>query len=125
MFFAQVWPERKDEMADKINRMPKYVVSRTLKEPLYWNANLIQGDIVKELHKLKQESGKGLLQYGIGELTKTMFENGLIDELQLMVYPFTFGKGERWFDIVDAGSFELLECKSFSSGVILLRYHPE
>lgn len=123
--FAQVWPERKDEMADRINRMPKYVASGTLKQPLDWNASLIQGNVVEGIRKLKQEPGKDLLQYGIGKLTKTMFENGLIDELQLMVYPFTFGKGDRWFDILDGGNFGLLECKSFSSGVLLQRYQPK
>ena len=81
-FFAQVWPERKDEMADKINGMPKYVASRTLKQPLKWNSNLIEGDVEDGIHKLKQESGKVLLQYGIGELTNTMLkdspnENGI------------------------------------------------
>ena len=77
-----MWPERKDEMADKINSMPKYVASRTLKQPLKWNSNLIEGNVADGIHKLKQESGKVLLQYGIGELTNTMLkdspnENGI------------------------------------------------
>lgn len=122
--FAQVWPERDDDNAKRINSMPKYVASRTLKHPLDWNSTLIEGNVVEEIGKLKQESGNDLLQYGIGELTHTMMKNGLIDEIQLIVFPFTFGKGERWFDIIDIGSFELLECKSFRSGAILLRYRP-
>jgi len=122
--FAQVWPERDGDMAQRINGMPKYVASRTLKQPLAWNANLLQGNVADEIRRLKQEPGKDLLQYGIGELTNTMLQNKLIDEIQLMVFPFTFGKGERWFDILDAGSFALLECRSFSSGVVLLRYRP-
>jgi dihydrofolate reductase len=123
--FAQVWPERKGEMADKINSMPKFVASRTLKEPLKWNSNLIQGNIADAINKLKQQSGKSLLQYGIGELTNTMLKNGLIDEIQLIIFPFTFGKGDRWFNIIDFNSFELLDCKSFSSGAILLCYTPK
>ncbi len=124
-FFAQVWPERNDAMADKINSMPKYVASRTLEPPLAWNATLVRGDVVAGLRKLKQEPGKSLLQYGIGELTRTMLQNGLIDEIQLMVYPFVFGRGERWIDILDTGDFELLDSRSFSSGVLLLRYKPK
>ena len=123
--FAQVWPERKGEMADRINSMPKYVASRTLKQRLNWNSTLIQNNVVEEIGKLKQEPGNELLQYGIGELTNTLLKNGLIDEIQFLVYPFTFGKGERWFDIIDTSRFELLECKSFSSGAILLRYQPK
>jgi dihydrofolate reductase len=122
--FAQVWPERDDDNAKRINSMPKYVASRTLKYPLNWNSTLIDGNIVEEIGKLKQDSGKVLLQYGIGELTHTMMKNGLVDELQLIVFPFIFGKGKRWFDIIDIGSFELLESKPFQSGAILLRYRP-
>lgn len=119
-FLHKVWPERNDEMADKINSMPKYVASRTLKQPLKWNSNLIQGNLADEIRKLKKENSKGLLQYGIGELTNTMLKNKLIDEIQLMVFPFTFGKGDRWFDILDTANFELQGSKSFSSGALLL-----
>jgi dihydrofolate reductase len=123
-FFAQVWPERDDENAKKINAMPKHVASRNPKLPLKWNASLLQNDLAGEIHKLKQEPGNSLLQYGIGELTKTLLENNLIDEFQLMVSPFTFGKGDRWFDIIAPCNFQLLECKSFSSGTLLQRYQP-
>ena len=122
--FAKVWPERDGDMAKRINGMPKHVASRTLKQPLDWNSTLIEGDTVKGIQKLKKETGNSLLQYGVGELTNTMLKAGLIDEMQLIVFPFTFGKGQRWFDIIDVGSFELLECKPFSSGAILMRYRP-
>lgn len=104
--------------------MPKYVASRTLKQPLDWNATIIQDNIVEEILKLKQKLGNGLIQYGIGELTDTMLKNELIDEIQLIVFPFTFGKGERWFEIIDISNFKLLDCKSFRSGAILIRYQP-
>jgi dihydrofolate reductase len=120
--FAEVWPARIGEQADWINQMPKYVASRTLKEPLRWNSALIQGDVVEELRKVKRTAGKDLVQYGVGELTRTMLNHGLVDELQLLVFPFTFGKGGRWFDSMDINHFKLIECKSFKSGVILLRY---
>src|SRR5690242_7051068 len=56
-FFAQVWPSRQGKIADSLNRMPKYVASRTLKEPLQWNATLIKGDVAEEIRKLKEEPG--------------------------------------------------------------------
>jgi len=120
--FAHVWPERDDENAKKINSMAKYVASRSLKQSLDWNSTLIQGNLTEEIQKLKDEPGNSLLQYGIGELTNSMLQHKLIDEIQLMIFPFTFGKGERWFDILDVSSFELLACKPFSSGAVLLRY---
>lgn len=120
--FAKVWPTRTGKMADYINKMPKHVASRTLKEPLAWNSTLIQGDVVKELRKLKQMGGKDLVQYGVGELTRTMLNHGLVDKFQLLVFPFTFGKGGRWFDGMDMKHFKLIECRTYKSGAVLLRY---
>ena len=104
--------------------MPKYVASRTLKEPLAWNATLIKGDLAQEIGKLKQEPGQDLLQYGVGELTHTMLKHGLVDELRLLVFPFTFGKGPRVFENMDINTLKLLDTKTFSSGVIALHYQP-
>lgn len=122
--FAEVWPARTGKEAEQINKMPKYVASRTLKEPLDWNATLIKGDVAEEIRKLKQKPGKDLLQYGVGELTHTMLNHGLVDELQLLVFPFTFGKGGRWFDNMDIRHLKLIDCKTFDSGVVALRYQP-
>ena len=93
--FAKVWPTRQGKDADRINSMPKYVASRTLKEPLQWNATLIKGDVAEEIRKLKQEPGESLVQYGVGELTHTMLKHGLVDEFRILVYPFAFGEGPR------------------------------
>jgi len=120
--FAKIWPTRTGKMADYINKMPKYVASRTLKEPLSWNSKLIQGDLVEELRQLKQKDGKDLVQYGVGELTRTMLNHGLVDKFQLLVFPFTFGKGGRWFDGMDMKRFKLIESKTYKSGAVLLRY---
>ena len=122
--FAQVWPTRQGKDADRINSMPKYVASRTLKEPLHWNATLIQGDVAEEIRKLKQESGTSLLQYGVGELTRTMLEHGLVDELRFLVFPFSFGEGPRIFEHMGVNTLKLLETKTFSSGVVALHYQP-
>src|SRR5215216_2781132 len=124
-FFAQVWPTRQGKQADKINSMPKYVASRTLKEPLQWNATLIKGDAAEEIRKLKQAPGRDLLQYGVGELTHTMLKHGLVDELRLLVFPFAFGEGPRIFEQMGIQTLKLLDTKTFSSGVIALHYQPQ
>ena len=105
--------------------MPKYVASRTLKEPLQWNATLIKGDVAEGIEKLKQEPGKSLLQYGVGELTHTMLKHGLVDEFRILVFPFTFGEGPRIFEHMGVNTLKLLDTKTFSSGVVAHRYQPE
>ncbi len=124
-FFSTVWPTRQGKDADRMNCMPKCVASRTLKEPLQWNATLIQGDVVEAIRKLKQEPGKGLLQYGVGELTHTMLKHGLVDELRLLVFPFAFGEGPRIFEHMGVSTLKLLDTKIFSSGAIALHYQPQ
>lgn len=123
-FFAQVWPTRQGKDADRINSMPKYVASRTLTEPLQWNATLLKGDAAEEIRKLKQESGNSLVQYGVGELTHTMLEHGLVDELRLLMYPFAFGEGPRIFEHTGIHTLKLLETMTFSSGAVALHYQP-
>jgi dihydrofolate reductase len=122
--FAQIWPTRQGKEADRINSMPKYVASRSLKEPLEWNATLIKGDVAEEIRKLKQEPGKSLLQYGVGELTHTMLKHGLVDELRVLVFPFAFGEGPRIFEQMGVNTLRLLDTKTFSSGVVALIYQP-
>lgn len=121
-FFSQVWPTRQGADADKINTMPKYVASNSLKEPLQWNSTLIKGDVGEEIGKLKQESGNDLLQYGVGDLTHTMLKHGLVDEFRIMIYPIIFGEGPRIFERMGISTLNLLETKVFSSGVIALHY---
>jgi len=122
--FAQIWPTRSGEEADRINRMPKYVASRSLKAPLTWNASLIAGDPVEEIGKLKEQAGRDLLQYGVGELTQTLLQHGLVDELRLVVFPFVLGRGPRVFETFDAITLKLLDTKTFGSGAIALHYQP-
>lgn len=123
--FAEAWPARQGKDADRINAMPKYVASRTRQEPLEWNAQLIKGDIAEEIGKLKQKPGKDLLQYGVGELTNTMVRHGLVDELRLLVFPFTFGEGPRVFENFDKTTLTLIHTQTFKSGVVALHYAPE
>jgi dihydrofolate reductase len=122
--FAQIWPSREGKEADRINEMPKYVASRSLKEPLTWNATLMKGDIAEEIGKLKQQPGQALLQYGVGELTRTMLQEGLVDELRIVVFPFIYGRGERVFEDFDNTGLKLLDTRTFSTGAIALHYQP-
>ena len=124
-FFSMVWPTREGKDADRINAMPKYVASRTLKEPLTWNATLIKGDAPEAIKRLKQEPGKDLLQYGVGELTHTMLLHGLVDEFRIIVFPFTFGAGPRIFDQMGINTLKPLDTKTFSSGAVAHCYQPQ
>jgi dihydrofolate reductase len=123
--FAEIWPARDGEQADRINAMPKHVASRSLTEPLRWNATLIQGDAATAIQALKQQPGGPLLQYGVGELTQTMLQHGLVDELRLVMFPFYYGQGERIFDSFPVTGLKLLETRPFSSGAIALHYQPD
>lgn len=124
--FAEAWSARAgaDAFADRMNSLPKYVASRTWKGPLTWNANLIQGDVAKEVAKLKEGSGGTILQYGSGELTRTLLQHGLIDEFRVMVYPVAVGAGLRVFESIQQTPMKLLETKTFSTGVVILHYQP-
>jgi dihydrofolate reductase len=123
--FAEIWPARQDQQADRINAMPKHVASRTLSEPLRWNASLLQGDTAASIEALKQQPGGSLLQYGVGELTQTMLEHDLVDELRLVVFPFFYGEGEHIFDSFPPTGLKLLETRTFDSGAIALHYQPD
>ena len=124
--FAEAWSSRAgaDDFADRMNSLPKYVASRTLKEPLAWNANLIKGDIVKEVAKLKEQDGKNILQYGSGELTQTLLKHGLIDEFRLMIFPVAMGTGQRPFENIEKVPMKLLETKVFNTGAVILHFQP-
>jgi dihydrofolate reductase len=124
-FFATVWPARQGKDADRINSLPKHVASRSLTEPLQWNATLMKGDVAEEVKKLKQTSGNSLLQYGVGELTHTMLKHGLVDECRFLVFPFAFGEGPRIFEHMGINTLKLLDTTTFSSGVLALRYQPQ
>ena len=123
--FAEVWPSRQGKQADYINGMPKYVASKTLTEPLAWHATLIKGDLSTAIRRLKQEASKNLVQYGVGELTESVLQHGLVDELRLLVFPFVFGKGPFVFEKMVTGNLKLLNTRIFSSGVVELAYQPD
>jgi dihydrofolate reductase len=96
-FLAARWPSRSGELADRLNGMPKYVVSSTLKDPEWSNSTVLAGDVVHEVSKLKQELHGEIVVAGSIRLVRTLMENDLVDELRLMIYPVVLGAGECLF----------------------------
>jgi dihydrofolate reductase len=124
--FAGAWPEREGPMADKLNSMPKYVVSSTLEEPLEWNnSTLIRGDVAKEVGNLKKQDGGPILVAGSATLVHSLIENDLVDELRLMVFPVMIGGGKRPFpEAKQKKPFKLTGTETFGSGVAVHTYEP-
>ena len=125
--FAKAWPTMKDagEFAERMNSIPKYVVSTTLKELEWNNSHLLKGNIAEEVARLKQQEGQDILVAGSGELVRTLMQHDLIDEYRLMVHPVVLGGGKRLFrDGSNKTVLKLADTKSFSSGVVVLSYQP-
>jgi dihydrofolate reductase len=122
--FAAAWPERSgDDFSDKMNSMPKYVVSSTLDPDLSWNnSHLLEGDVGEAVTELKAQDGGDILVAGSATLAKDLLRRGLVDELRLAVYPLTLGEGKRLFDDVGRADLELVESKTTAKGVNLLVY---
>jgi dihydrofolate reductase len=96
-FLASRWPSRSGELADRLNSMPKYVISSTLEDPEWKNTTVLKGDAVGAISKLKQEVDGEILVPASIQLVRTLIEHDLVDELRLMVYPVVLGAGERLF----------------------------
>ena len=110
--FAQAWPSREGEFADKLNSDPKYVVSTTLRDPEWQNTTVIDGDVPAEIAKLKSETEGDVLVAGSGTLVRTLLEHDLVDELRLMIFPTILGRGKRLFpDGIDRLKLELAESR--------------
>jgi dihydrofolate reductase len=121
---AAFWAPMTGPWADRLNPMPKYVASRTLEEPLAWNATLIEGDLADAVSKLKEELDGELITFGCGELSRELVVAGLVDELRFWIHPVVWGRGERPFGQEEKLRLKLLESESYDSGVTLLRYEP-
>jgi dihydrofolate reductase len=123
--FAAAWPTVTDEagFADKMNSMPKYVVSTTLEEAEWNNSTVIKGDVAEEVSKLKQQVDGDILVAGSAQLVNTLMENDLVDELRLMVFPTVLGSGKRLFgDGFDRTNLRLVDSKALDSGILILTY---
>jgi dihydrofolate reductase len=123
--FAAAWPHRKaDVFADRINSLPKFAVSTTLKNLEWNNSKLIATNVAEEVTKLKQEAGQDLLVYGGPTMVDTLMRGDLIDEYRLLVYPVVLGSGKRLFKDGSNAKLKLAQSKTFDSGVVLLSYEP-
>lgn len=125
--FAAAWPtmEGTGDFGERMNSLPKYVVSTTLEKAEWNNSTIIKANVVEEVSKLKAMPGQDILIGGSGVLVHTLTQHNLIDEYRLMVYPVVLGSGKRFFkEGTDLLKLQLAETKTFSSGVIVLTYHP-
>src|SRR6478672_3493444 len=93
--FADAWPSREGEFADKFNNMPKYVVSSTLTDPEWTNSTVLEGDLAEAVAKLRDEHEGDVVVHGSAQLAQSLIDQGLVDELRLMVFPVVLGSGKR------------------------------
>jgi dihydrofolate reductase len=123
--FAAAWPSRTDEYAGKLNTMPKFVVSTTLKTGQWTNSTVISGNVAEEVGKLKGRIAGDILINGSGQLVQTLIQAGLVDEFRLMVYPTVLGAGKRLFpEGSDIPALRLTEMKEAGECQILI-YQPK
>jgi dihydrofolate reductase len=121
--FADAWPSREGEFADLFNTMPKYVVSSTLKDPDWSNTTVIDGDLVDEVSKLRDQLDGDIVVHGSAQLVQGLIENGLVDELRLMVFPVVLGAGKRLFgETSDKQPLTLTDSKVVGDGVTIQVY---
>ena len=112
-FLAARWPSRSGELADRLNDMPKYVVSSTLKDPDWNNSTVLAGDVIQEVSRLKEELDGEIVVAGSIRLVRTLMESDLVDELRLMIYPVLLGAGDRLFgDTSDQRPVRLVETRT-------------
>lgn len=124
-FFAARWPSRSGEWADRLNSLPKYVVSSTLANPNWNNSTVLKGDVVNEISKLKQRENGNIVVYASGQLVHTLIEHDLVDELRLMIYPFVLGTGARLFgETSDKKPMRLADTRTVGDGLAFLTYQP-
>ena len=122
-WFAARWPSRSGELADRLNSLPKYVVSSTLEDPAWNNSTVLTGDPVVEVSKLKQELNGEILVPASFQLLRTLMEHDLIDKLRLKIFPVVLGAGERLFgETSDKKPMRLVDTQTLGDGVVILTY---
>ena len=123
---AAAWMARSgDPYSDRINSMTKYVVSSTLRDPEWNNTTVLSGDPIAEIRRLKEQPGLDIVQYGFGQLSYTLLEQGLLDELRLWVHPLFVGKAssaDLLFRPSATAQFELTDTLALNTGTVILTY---
>jgi dihydrofolate reductase len=122
-YFGVRWRPRTGELADRVNSMPKYVVSSTLREPDWNNSRVLTGDVVTEVSKLKQELDGEIVVPASYQLGRTLIEHDLVDEVRLVVFPVVLGDGERLFgETAGQKAMRLVDTKTIGDGLVYLSY---
>jgi dihydrofolate reductase len=122
-WFAARWPSRSGELADRLNSVPKYVVSSTLEDPDWSNSTVLKGDPVEKVSKLKQELKGEIVVPASFQLLRTLIEHDLVDELRLKIFPVLLGAGARLFgEISDKKPMRLVDTRTLDDGIALLTY---
>jgi dihydrofolate reductase len=122
-YFGVRWRPRTGELADRVNSMPKYVVSSTLQEPDWNNSKVLTGDVVTEVSKLKQELDGEIVVPASYQLGRTLIEHDLVDEVRLVVFPVVLGDGERLFgQTIGKKPMRLVEAKTIGDSLVYLTY---
>lgn len=122
--FAAYWPTATDtgEFGERMNSLPKYVVSSRLKEATWNNAHIISQNVAQDIARLKQQQGGNILVYGSAELVRFLVMHGLVDQMNLLIYPVVLGQGKRLFGEGEILGLSLADTQTFSSGVVRLNY---
>ena len=124
-FFAGRWPSRSGELADRLNRLPKYVVSSTLEGPDWTNSTVLKGDVLNATSRLKERLRGEILVYGSIQLARSLIEHNLADELRLMVHPVVLGAGERLFgETSERKPLRLVEARTVGDDLACLIHKP-
>src|SRR5829696_9562752 len=122
-FLAARWPSRNGELADRLNSLPKYVVSSTLEDPDWNNSTVLKGDVVTEVARLKQELDGEIVVPASYQLGRTLIAHDLVDELRMVVFPVVLGAGERLFgETSDYKPMRLVDTKTIGEGLVFLTY---
>ncbi len=122
-WFGARWPSRSGEWADRLNSLPKYVVSSSLEDPKWTNVTVLKGDVVDEVTKLKRELDGDIVVYASYQLERTLIENDLVDEMRLVVFPVVVGGGERLFGETSGKKpMRLVDSRTIGDGLAFLTY---
>jgi dihydrofolate reductase len=122
-WFATRWVSKPGQFADRLNSLPKYVVSSTLQEPKWTNVTVLRGDVVDEVSKLKQQLDGEIVVYASYQLERTLIQHDLVDELRLFVFPVVLGTGERLFgETSDKKPLRLVGRRTVGDGLAFLTY---
>jgi dihydrofolate reductase len=124
-WLASRWPSRTGALADRLNSLPKYVVSSSLEDPDWYNSTVLKGDVLTEVSKLKQELNGEIQVPASFQLTRTLVEHDLVDELRLKIFPVVLGAGERLFgETSDKKPMRLINARTLGDDIVFLTYKP-